>query len=88
MDGSASHIETSPHGAAERACAAPAVAPVSALSRLRTGRRARFALMGVLGTIALVGLAWMDGGEEPLHPIVQEIERPAPIAADSSEGVQ
>jgi hypothetical protein len=31
---------------------------------------------GVLVLLALVALAWMDGGEEPLHPIAQEIELP------------
>ena len=31
---------------------------------------------GVLVLLALAGLAWMDGGEEPLHPIAQEIELP------------
>lgn len=31
---------------------------------------------GVLVLAALVCLAWVDGGEEPLHPIAQEIELP------------
>lgn len=26
--------------------------------------------------LALVGLAWFEGGEEPLHPIAQEIVLP------------
>ncbi len=26
--------------------------------------------------IVVIALAWIDGGEEPLHPIVQEIEVP------------
>ena len=31
---------------------------------------------GVLVLAALLALAWMDGGEEPLHLIAQEIELP------------
>ncbi|MEP3051368.1 MAG: hypothetical protein ABJP48_00115 [Erythrobacter sp.] len=26
--------------------------------------------------VVIIGLAWFDGGEEPLHPIVQEIGDP------------
>ena len=30
----------------------------------------------VLVIAALAGLAWIDGGEEPLHPIAQPVELP------------
>ena len=30
----------------------------------------------VLAIAALAALAWIDGGEEPLHPIVQPVELP------------
>ncbi len=31
---------------------------------------------GLVVAIALAGLAWIDGGEEALHPIAQEIALP------------
>ncbi len=38
------------------------------------GRRWKWYLIAVI--IAVIVLAWVDGGEEPLHPIVQEIDVP------------
>lgn len=40
----------------------------------RSGRKPVIAL--VLVTLVVVGLAWYDGGEEPLRPIVQQIAVP------------
>ncbi|MEE4318051.1 hypothetical protein [Erythrobacter dokdonensis] len=40
--------------------------------RLRLGRVA----VVVLVMLALATLAWVDGGEEPLHPIAQPVELP------------
>lgn len=33
-------------------------------------------IAGAAIAIALAGLAWIDGGEEPLHPIAQEVAVP------------
>ena len=40
----------------------------------------RIAAIIALGLLALLVVAWIDGGEEPLHPIEQPVELP--------EGVQ
>lgn len=32
-----------------------------------------------LAVVALLVIAWIDGGEEPLRPIVQEIEVPESV---------
>jgi len=29
-----------------------------------------------LAVLGLAGLAWFDGGEEPLHPIAEEVSLP------------
>ena len=42
--------------------------------RLRA--RLRVAMAALLVIAALAGLAWIDGGEEPLHPIAQPVELP------------
>lgn len=42
--------------------------------RLRVSRRKVTA--GVVVAIALAALAWVDGGEEAVHPIAQEIAMP------------
>ncbi|MCL9982634.1 MAG: hypothetical protein NBV60_05685 [Erythrobacter sp.] len=33
-------------------------------------------IAGAAIALALAGLAWIDGGEEPLHPIAQEVAVP------------
>lgn len=33
----------------------------------------RYAFYGLGALIVIVGLAYIDGGEEPLHPIVQSV---------------
>lgn len=40
------------------------------------GLPARRVVIGVVVVLALVALAWFDGGEEALHPITQEIALP------------
>lgn len=37
---------------------------------------ARRTVIGVVVALALLALAWFDGGEEALHPIAQEIVLP------------
>lgn len=44
------------------------------VQRLRVSRRA--VVTAVVIAIVLLGLAWIDGGEEPLHPIAQEVTIP------------
>lgn len=44
------------------------------VQRSRLSRRGVVA--GVVVAIALAVLAWIDGGEEPLHPIAQEVAVP------------
>ncbi|WP_211277388.1 hypothetical protein [Erythrobacter donghaensis] len=39
------------------------------------GRR-RWLLVALLAAVALLVLAWFDGGEEPLHPIAQDVALP------------
>lgn len=36
----------------------------------------RWPVMAGLVLFALIVLAWVDGGEEPLHPIVQPVQLP------------
>ncbi len=36
----------------------------------------RWLLLGLLAVAAVLGLAWFDGGEEPLHPIAQDVVLP------------
>ena len=45
----------------------------------QTGRGAklRYALYGAGALIVLLVLAYIDGGEEPLHPIVQSVSLPS-----------
>jgi hypothetical protein len=40
--------------------------------RLRVRRLA----LVLVAIVALAGLAWIDGGEEPLHPISQPVDLP------------
>ena len=40
------------------------------------GRRWPLALAGLAA--AMLALAWFDGGEEPLHPIAQDVAVPGP----------
>ena len=40
----------------------------------------RYAFYAVLGAVGLVALAYFDAGEEPLRPIVQQVEVPATAA--------
>jgi hypothetical protein len=44
------------------------------VQRLRVSRRG--VVTGVVVAAVLTGLAWLDGGEEPLHPIAQEVVLP------------
>ncbi len=44
------------------------------IDRKRLGKR--IGLMVVAGVIAVLGMAWFHGGEEPLRPIVQPIDMP------------
>jgi hypothetical protein len=36
----------------------------------------RVVVIGVMVAVVLTGLAWIDGGEESLHPIAQEVVLP------------
>jgi hypothetical protein len=36
----------------------------------------RRVMIGVVIVLALAGLAWIDGGEEPLHPIAEAVALP------------
>ena len=36
----------------------------------------RVVVIGVVVAVVLTGLAWIDGGEEALHPIAQEVALP------------
>ncbi|SMQ74234.1 hypothetical protein SAMN06297468_2477 [Altererythrobacter xiamenensis] len=40
------------------------------------GRKRRIGLTVALVLIVALGLAWYDGGEEPIRPIVQDIPVP------------
>lgn len=42
--------------------------------RVPSGRR-RMVIAGVLAA-AVVALAWFDGGEEPMHPIAEDVVLP------------
>ena len=42
------------------------------LDRMRIGRKGMLVVAAVL--VALLFLAWFDGGEQPVKPIVQDIE--------------
>lgn len=44
--------------------------------RIRAGVRARWALVAGAAALALLALAWVDGGEEPLRPIVEPVALP------------
>ena len=39
-------------------------------------KRSRIAGIVILGLVAILVVAWIDGGEEPLHPISQPVEIP------------
>lgn len=39
--------------------------------------RRRIVIYPALAVLGLLGIAWFDGGEEPLRPIVQNVESPA-----------
>lgn len=51
-----------------------------------------FALYGAGAVLVILSLAYIDGGEEPLHPIVQTVSLPAleqaPIEQASNEEAQ
>lgn len=44
--------------------------------RVPVARRMKTGLIVTMVILAVVGLAWFDGGEEPLRPIVQDIPVP------------
>jgi hypothetical protein len=44
------------------------------VQRPRMSRRG--GVIGVVVAVVLIGLAWIDGGEESLHPIAQEVVLP------------
>ena len=44
------------------------------VQRRRVSRRG--VVTGVVVAVVLTGLAWIDGGEESLHPIAQEVVLP------------
>jgi hypothetical protein len=44
------------------------------VQRPRMSRRG--VVIGVVVAVVLIGLAWIDGGEESLHPIAQEVVLP------------
>lgn len=39
-------------------------------------RAPRWLWVAGVTAVALLGLAWFDGGEEPLHPIAQDVALP------------
>jgi hypothetical protein len=41
-------------------------------------RARRWPWVAGAATVILLALAWFDGGEEPLHPIAEEIALPEP----------
>lgn len=45
-------------------------------SGMAMGRKRRIGLTVALVLIVALGLAWYDGGEEPIRPIVQDIPVP------------
>jgi hypothetical protein len=49
----------------------------SQFSREDSRRKRRWALMGVIVVLGVATIAFIDGGEEPMRPIVQEISLPA-----------
>lgn len=68
---------------------------MQAIDRVIRGRRVVITLALVL--LAILFLAWFDGGEEALHPIEQEVALPAaantasttaPATAPASEGTR
>ena len=43
----------------------------------------RYAIYGIGALIVLLVLAYVDGGEEPLHPIVQSVSLPSQSESSS-----
>ena len=43
-------------------------------SRYIDGLKRRLPFYGLAVLVAVLGLAWMDGGEEPIHPIAHAVE--------------
>ena len=42
----------------------------------KTVRNRRIAGFAVLGVLAILAVAWFDGGEEPIHTIIQPVDLP------------
>ncbi|WP_379921675.1 hypothetical protein [Erythrobacter sp. R86502] len=42
---------------------------------MRASKR-RLVILASLATAGVLGLAWFDGGEEPLHPIAEVVALP------------
>ncbi|MEO1730540.1 MAG: hypothetical protein AAFR64_07355 [Pseudomonadota bacterium] len=49
--------------------------PLSA-GRAKTVRSRRLAGFAVLGLFVIMAVAWFDGGQEPIHTIVQPVDMP------------
>lgn len=48
----------------------------SGFERAPVRRARRWPWVAALAALALLVLAWVDGGEEPLHPITQDVALP------------
>ena len=47
----------------------------------QSGLRRRLPIYAVLGVLAVLTIAYIDGGEEPLHPITHRIATPVASGA-------
>ncbi|WP_162627669.1 hypothetical protein [Erythrobacter sp. KY5] len=50
-----------------------------------SGRSRRVPIYAVIGVLVLLGVAYVDGGEEPIHPISQPIASPLAPAQDGAQ---
>ncbi|GMM93902.1 hypothetical protein [Qipengyuania sp. MTN3-11] len=58
---------------------------MQAIDKVMRGRRVVVTLALVF--LAILFLAWFDGGEEPLHPIEQAVPVPAEVSGAQASGV-
>ena len=56
---------------------APRARPIFPSLSDRTLWRRNLARWGALAGLAALVLAWVDGGEEPIHPIIESVAAPA-----------